>query len=1174
MRCPNCQFENPPGTRFCGQCGTSLAQACPSCGTHNPEGFLFCGTCGTRLTAAAPAARPSPEERKVITILFADLVGSTTLGERHDAERVRSIVGQFFEAMADAIDRYGGTVEKFVGDEVMAVFGLPSAHEDDPARAVHAALAMHSRLLELNDGLERTHGPSLQMRVGINTGEVVANPQAAAKGEFMVTGDAVNVAARLRSAAVPGTTLVGERTYRETRWLADYGACPPLALKGKADPVAAWQLVAIRAGATHRPPGTLRARLIGREDEYGLLQGLLQRAVRDRKPHLVTVLGQPGVGKSRLVDELTVTASSIMVRQGRSLPYGSTALWAVSEMLRADCGILRSDPIEQMRGKLQRRIDEVLADEPAREQIEGHLARILAIAGDTPAAAGEESRGGLFWSLRRFVESVAARSPLILLFEDIHWADPELLDLIEYLAQWTGGVPLLILGTARPELLELRQGWGGGKRNYTSLFLEPLTSADTAVLLRDLLQTDDVPDAAVNAVAVAEGNPFFVEEILHMLIDAGLLQRQNGDWRVARNLQVAVPHTVQGVVTARIDRLQQQEKALLLEASVLGKDFWAGALAHVTGHAVPSMDQLLRTLLTKDFLIERERSRLEGQREFTFKHIIIRDAAYQMLPKARRAEQHRAYGIWLEQNLQDQAESFVELFAHHWSQAAQLAREMGEAHRWAEASPKALRYMLAAARKAAHLYANEQAVTLFQTACDLASGLEAHAERVAAIEGLADVLALQAQWEEASRLYQEALDYHLQRGDLVRQAHVQSRIASTFSGVFDFRQALPHLQSAVAGLQSQQNERELAGVYIQLARTQAALGNLKEAEEHVRMGVQLAEQHSLLPQLAEAQYVLGFIHTLLGRPEAAEYYGKCVEIADQIDEPMWVILATQWNAYRHRWRGEFHDALTAYTRALELARKTNNRPRMAFCLIGLAQTHFYMGDWRTAAGIWREYLAMGEEVPAWVEHAKSMLTFLDGDLPNAINWAQKFIAHAERRREVTSIVLAIDWAAQLYMRTLRWEDARQLLVESLDQLTRIGVFWPALFHPAAAETMLALGDIEGAREHCHRAESYQWMNNRWAAARFEKATGLLHAAAESWDAASASLLKSVDLYRTIGNPYELTLTLESLAEISLGRTDRRDQDRAREALQEASQIYERLGADFEVRRLQESPSLK
>jgi len=336
MRCPRCQFENLSGMRFCG-------------------------TCGTRLTPQPVPSRPT-EERKVVTILFADLASSTAFGERLDPKQVRTVVGWFFEHMESVVTRYGGIVEKFVGDEVMAIFGLPSAHEDDPARAVHAAQAMQTKLRELNADLQRTHRLALQMRIGINTGGVVADPEAAEKGEFMVTGDAVNVLARLRSAAAPGTAVVGERTYRETVWLADYSACPPFALKGKSEPVVGWQLTGLRQEPARRPTVGLRAPLIGRQDEFVLLQGLLQRVLRERRPYLVTVLGTPGVGKSRLVEELLLSASGVTVRQGRSLAYGSTSLWAVAEIIRTDCGILRSDSVAVMTSKLRQRLDELLAE--------------------------------------------------------------------------------------------------------------------------------------------------------------------------------------------------------------------------------------------------------------------------------------------------------------------------------------------------------------------------------------------------------------------------------------------------------------------------------------------------------------------------------------------------------------------------------------------------------------------------------------------------------------------------------------------------------------------------------------------------------------------------------------------------------------------------------------------
>jgi class 3 adenylate cyclase/tetratricopeptide (TPR) repeat protein len=1109
----------------------------------------------------------------VVTILFADVTGSTAIAERLDPEQMRAVMGRFFQAMTEVIGRYEGTVEKFIGDEVMAVFGLPIAHEDDPERAVRAAAAMRERLEELNRELEATRGIALQMRIGINTGEVVADPRATEKGEFMVTGDAVNVAARLRGAAEPGSTVVGERTYWNTAPLAEYRSLSPLALKGKTLPVKAWELAHLLPEATRRGPAGLRAPMIGREEEVTLLNGVIQRVIREGRPHLVTILGAPGVGKTRLFQEiLALLPPSVAVRQGRSLPYGSTALWAVGEILRADCGILRSDSLSLMTEKAQRRVAELWGEERETgeaRQITTHLARILGIRGLSPGPTAEGSREDLFWALRRYFERLAGRAPLILAFEDLHWGDAELLDLIEYVAQWATGIPLLVTCLTRPELLEVRPAWGGGKRNYTSLFLDPLTKEHTAQLLQELLQTREVPDTVGSAVTVAEGNPFFVEEILRMLIDAGALQRRNGDWESAGPFTQSVPDTIQGVVTARLDRLSREEKSALQEASILGTRFWIGGLAHVTGESETALLPVLTALQNKDFLAEQGRSQLEGQREFTFRNLVIRDVAYAMLPKSKRSEKHQRFGVWLEQTYGERAEEFADLLAHHWGQAARLAREIGLPEQWKDVAPKALRYALWAGRKAARVYANEQALTHFEAARALAEELGADTERIAAIEGLADIHALQAQWEKASSLYQEALAYHQRKGDPVRQARVESRIGSTFSGVFDFRGALPHIQSAMEMLKVQHEERELAGIYLQMARTQSAVGDFVGAEEFARKGIALAEAHHLPSQVAEGYWALGFISTLLGRPDAEVYYRRSVEIGERHDAG-WAIQAHAWNAFRHRWRGEYQAALEAYAKALAMARETNNRPRIAFCLIGLGQTHFQNGAWVEAAGFWRLYLAMAEEVPAWVEHARGMLAFLQGNLDDALDWLQKFLPHAERRREVTSIVLAVDLCAFFYLLLRRPAEARQVLESALERFTPMGVFWPAFFHPPAAEAALALDDISRAAEHCRQAERYLPMDIKPAQARLLKARGLVQAAEQSWDEAIALIRQAVELYGTIGQPYDRARCLEALADVYRRQGGSEGQGRTLGALREAVAIYQELGADFEVHRIEQT----
>ncbi|HLA25314.1 MAG TPA: adenylate/guanylate cyclase domain-containing protein [bacterium] len=1137
MKCPRCEFENPAGLRFCGQCGARLVEG--------------------------PGSRVTLEERKVVTMLFADVTGSTMLAEQLDPEEMRGIMGRFFDAMSRVIGRHGGAVEKFIGDEVMAVFGLPAAHEDDPERAVRAALEMHAELERLNEGIQGRGGATLQMRVGINTGEVVANPHAVEKGEFMVTGDAVNVAARLRSASEPGGTIVGERTYRRSEWMAEYDECGPLQLKGKAEAVRAWRLRGLRAEPVRRHG--LRAPLVGRASELVLLQDLLQGVIRERQPQLVIILGLPGVGKSRLFEEVAAAHPEAAVRLGRSLPYGTTSMWAVAEILRADCSILRSDVPAVAIAKLQSRLAELFATERAseREAVSTQLSRLLALGAREEIARVEDAREELFWALRRFVVALAAGGPLILAFEDAHSADAALLDLVESLAGTAAG-PILLVCLARPELLDLRPSWAGGKRNYTSLFLEPLAEADTHALIERLLSTTEVPPQVHDAVSGTGGNPLFIEEILRMLLDRGALVRSDGRWEMAAPLTVMVPDSVQGVITTRLDQLGREEKTAALDASVLGKDFWMGALEAISGRSPEILDPLLGVLVEKDFLIERAASRLEGQREFTFKHMLIHDIAYSVVPKAARAGKHRAFGVWLEQTLGERGEEFADLLAYHWLQATRLAEEVGAPP--GNSGQKAVHYALLAGRKAARVYANEQALTHFQTAQTLAASLNADAERVAAIEGQADVYALQARWDDASRLYQEALDYHLRQGDAVGQAKVQSRMGSTFSGIFDFRQALPHVQSAMETLRSHRDERELAAIYLQMARTHTAMGQLKEAEAYAHSGAQLAEQYSLLPQLAEGEWALGFISTLLGRDDAPQRFERCIKIAERVGDLGWVIQGLAWAAFRHRWRGEYAQARESYARAFAIAEGTNNRPRMAFCLIGTGETHFLSGNWSAAGETWARYLQMSDEIPAWVEHVRATVAFMRGDHEDAVAWAEQFLAHAERRREVTSVVLAVDRCAAYYLRAGRIQDARQVLTEALRRFAPL--FWSAFFHPLAAEAALAAGDVSAAIAHCAQTDALPWADLQPARARLLRARAMIAATSAAWTEAIELMREAVETYRHLGQLYDYALGVELVADLHAKRGAGADRDQAAALRREALSLYQQVGAVPDMRRLE------
>ena len=526
---------------------------CPACGQENPEHSRFCGMCGAALV---PATAPPREERKVVTILFTDLVGSTARAEGLDPEDVSATLSAYYAQLRAELERHGGTVEKFIGDAVMAVFGAPVAHEDDPERAVRAALAIRDSI-----------GEELQIRTAVNTGEaLVALGAKPGEGDAMVAGDVVNTAARLQGAAPVNGILVGEGTYRATRQTIEYREAPPVEAKGKAEPVKVWEAVSALARFGSDVEQKLRTPLVGRERERGLLADALAHARAEQSAQLVTLVGVPGIGKSRLVAELyqIVEADPDLIswRQGRSLPYGErVSFWALGEIVKAHAGILESDDAAAAEGKLEAMLEALSEDEREREWLARHARPLVGLEG-TERAEREEA----FAAWRRLLEAAAEQRPLVLVFEDLHWADDGLLDFVDHLADWATTVPLLIVCTARPELLDRRAGWGGGKRNAFTLSIGALTDEETAVLLQRLLDRTVLDAEAQQAVLQrAEGNPLYAEEYARMLAE-----HADGD--------LPLPETVQGLIAARIDGLAAEEKALLQEASVIGKVFWPGAL--------------------------------------------------------------------------------------------------------------------------------------------------------------------------------------------------------------------------------------------------------------------------------------------------------------------------------------------------------------------------------------------------------------------------------------------------------------------------------------------------------------------------------------------------------------------------------------------------------------------
>jgi class 3 adenylate cyclase/tetratricopeptide (TPR) repeat protein len=613
---------------------------CPNCGQPVPADARFCPSCANSLSSAAEAS----EERKLATVLFADLVGSTELAGTQDPERTRALLNRFYDAMAAEIEGAGGTVEKFVGDAVMAAFGAPAAQEDHAERALHTALSMQRRLEEL-------FGDSLSLRIGVNTGEVVVGQPR--EGSSFVTGDAVNVAARLEQAAEPGDVLVGERTAAAVRGAFELDEPMAVEAKGKVGGVACRRLV--RALSLMRPRGIggLRHAFVGRERELEALRMAFRRVGDEAKPRLVTIMGDVGVGKTTLVREfwewLGSQSPEPIRRVGRCMSYGQGITYMpLGEVVREHLGLLESDPPEAVRSSLGQR------------EILGLTLGLEAPSELHPLAA----RDRLLQGWVDFLEDLVADRPAVVLIEDLHWAEQALLDLLEAGLQDVRG-PLLLLGTARPELVRSRPTWGGRGRDSETLWLEALSSSDAAQMLDELIPAKLPVSVRRVVIQRAEGNPFFVEELVRTLIDLGLLERQSGEW-TAHELadQLVIPDTVRAVLAARIDLLEPAEKAALQAAAVIGRTFWSGPVYDLLEGLEPD----LRLLEERDFIRHRSGSAIVGEREFAIKHALTREVAYESLPTVKRARLHARFAAWLERAGEGRDEDAA-LLAHHYAEA-------------------------------------------------------------------------------------------------------------------------------------------------------------------------------------------------------------------------------------------------------------------------------------------------------------------------------------------------------------------------------------------------------------------------------------------------------------------------------------------------------------------------
>jgi predicted ATPase/class 3 adenylate cyclase len=781
MRCPNCHTENPGQAKFCLECGNRLV-ICPHCGTVNLTFAKFCIECGTALqtrTTRTEEAIPlptikhapldkhnhhsqneinaewllPPEERRIVTIMFADITSYTPLADRLDPEDMRAILTGYFNLMAEQIRKHEGTIEKYIGDAVMAVFGSPIAHEDDPDRAVRAALDMQEALNRFNEQrlLHSQTAMRLQMRIGINTGEVaIPNSVNYARQDFLITGDAVNVAARLQQAATPETILVGERTYLTTREVFDFRALAPMHVKGKPEPINAYVVIGLKTAAiiiAQHPRGLegRRTPLIGRTLELTLLHANYARVLAERRPHLITILGQPGIGKSRLMREFIAreqerqkSASSLgrgndpKILRGRCPPYGEgLTYWPLIEILRSLLQAQEGETIEALQERFFLLVNETLKSAKRSESAEEISETLLRSIGrdlsgkvfsadknwprrdyqaSVRSATTSTKQGGgtqvaLLRAWRVLLEALAEQQPLIIVVDDLQWADEALLDLLEYLTERITSVPILFLCPARPDFFERRRDWGGGQRNFTTIELEALSTEESNELVDALLNFSELPEALLYTILTrAEGNPFFVEELIRMFIDQNILIREEDQeqgtshWRLnaandtlLREMSTIeertddalinrhyllplqhVPDTIQGVLAARVDLLNPVEKLVLQHAAIIGRTFSLSALVELAvGLSREIILDALIALISRDFIVESSKMHNPERqdRSFSFKHILIRDVVYNNIPRMRRSQEHTRIALWYESQGNEQHEAYAEFLAYHYQQA-------------------------------------------------------------------------------------------------------------------------------------------------------------------------------------------------------------------------------------------------------------------------------------------------------------------------------------------------------------------------------------------------------------------------------------------------------------------------------------------------------------------------
>ncbi len=1172
MSCPNCGSQNSPGRKFCGSCGAPLALTCPACGAANEPGARFCGECGSALTSdpgtpstfrtsvaapggggpAAPAYTPTAE-RRLVSVLFADLVGFTTLSETQDPEEVRELLTRYFDTCRTLIARYGGSLEKFIGDAVMAVWGTPIAQEDDAERAVRAALELTAAVASLGQEVG-TH--DLRARGGVLTGEAAVT--LGAEGQGMVAGDLVNTASRIQAAAPPGQVFVGEVTRRATEAAIVYEDAGSHSLKGKAEPIPLWRALRVVAGTrgSMRPSG-LEAPFVGRDRELRLVKELFHTTAEERRAHLVSVIGIAGIGKSRLSWEfekyIDGLAEDAWWHRGRCLSYGEgVAYWALAEMVKMRCGILEDEDSASARQKLRGAIEEHIFDEAERRWVEPRLAHLLGLE---ERSAGDQEN--LFSAWRILFERLSEKLPTILVFEDMQWADAGLLDFVEYLLDWSHNFPIFVITLARPELADRRSDWAAGKRGFSSLYLEPLSPPAMEELMSGLVP--GLPeDLRARILERAQGVPLYAVETARMLLDRGLLVREGDAYKpVGRIETLEVPESLHALIAARLDGLTREERRIVQDGSVLGKIFAKPGLRDMTGLSDHELDPLLTSLVRKEVLSLQADPRSPERGQYGFLQDLMRKVAYDTLSKKERKAKQLAAAAFIESTWGAEEEEIVEVVAAHYLEAYRAFTDAPDA---AEIKAKARNMLARAGDRAASLAATLEAQRYYEQAADLTDDAlsKATLHERAGMEAWAG-----ARSDDASFHFERSVSLFEDRGETHPAARVTARLAEVMWQRGKLEQGVETMDRSFQILSKEEPDEDLAGLAAQVGRFMYFSGDAGLAGERIEAALDMAEALGLPETLSQALNTKALILNAKGRwQESRALLRYALDVALEHDKPSAAQRAYVNLADLTATDDRYQEADRFVREGLMLARKVGNRFwEMVF--LGSVYPRFMLGQWNEAL----DSLA---ELPEEWETARAAVSQGVIAVGTAINAHRGRLEAAERHiHRFAELQSSADVQEQaeygfgrsaLFLAQGEAAEALRIAEQALEMRHAL-----AISHQSVKEAYVVAVEAAFGLANLDKVEELLAVVDRLPPARrpqFLQAQGLRLAARLAHlrghtDQVEPQFKGAVGLFREMAVPFWMAVTLLEYSEWLAGR---KRNEEAVPLLAEAREIFERLEA--------------